>query len=89
MRSAHSEDVTTRTVQGTVLHVDVVARELVVAAADGRLVLAVPPACPVWLNRERVKLRLLQPQDPVAVTYALVGGQAVATSVRVVLPCGV
>jgi hypothetical protein len=89
MRSTLSADVVMRTVQGTVLQVDLMAREVVVAAADAELVLAVPPACSVWLNRERVKLRLLQPQDTVAVTYALLGGQAVATSVRVVLPCGV
>jgi hypothetical protein len=80
--SAQSEN-TPCTVRGTIQQLDLLARELCVLVDGSSREFAVPPACRVVLNAERVKLRLLQPQDAVEVVYSLSGGQAVAQSVRV------
>jgi hypothetical protein len=73
------------TLQGTVQRIDLVAREVSVAVGGVLWTLAVPPSCAVWLNDERVKLRLLQPQDVIEVECGSAGGQTVAGSMRVIL----
>jgi hypothetical protein len=72
-------------VRGTVQRVDLLGREVRVLVEGVPWDFAVPPTCPVVLNEERVKLRLLQPQDTVEVVFSRAGGQAVAHSVRVLL----
>jgi hypothetical protein len=77
-------------VRGTIQQVDLLARELRVLVDGITTDFAVPPACSVVLNGERVKLRLLQPQDAVEVVYRLTGVRALAQSVRVLwahAPC--
>jgi hypothetical protein len=75
---------TTATVQGTLQEIDLLAREMRVRV-DGLLVaFAVPPTCAVWLHEERVKLRLLQPQDCVEVAHTVIGDRQIALCVRVI-----
>jgi hypothetical protein len=66
---AQSTDVPTQLVEGTLQRVDTVCREVIVRV-DGRwMCFDVPTECAIFLNRERVKLRLLQPTDRVRVAY--------------------
>ena len=60
-------DLSIRTTEGIVRRVDLMTRELELLADAGVLRLVVLPGSRVLLNGERVKLRLLQPQDRVAV----------------------
>jgi hypothetical protein len=60
MRPAHH-------LNGYLYRVDPLAREIQVVV-DGKIIAVdVPPDCEVHLNRERVKLRMLQPWDAVAI----------------------
>ena len=53
---------------------------------DEILICYVPPDCPVLVNGERVRLRLLQSADCVRVEFGIIGGDAVATRIAVVWP---
>ena len=68
------------TIEGTVLSVDTVNRELTVLSRAVRVAFDVPPGCPIVLRGERVKLRLVQPGDRVRVTA---DGPRVASAVEV------
>jgi hypothetical protein len=85
-------------VEGTIHDVDIVSRELLVlvkAATVGAdlqsaqsvegdiLDLDVPVTCPVFVNGERVKLRLLQPLDHVLVDFKKEGVRAIALLIEV------
>jgi hypothetical protein len=74
---------TIREVEGTVLQVDLLAREIRLAVGGALLDLIVPPDCVILLNGERIKLRLLEQRDRVHVRYALVGEVPFAHSVQV------
>lgn len=60
---------TTDHVQGTLLQVDVVGREIVVLLPKGMAVFDVPPDCLVRLRGEPIKLRLIQPRDRVRIAF--------------------
>ena len=75
-----------RQAQGALCRVDVCRRELHVLVGDEILICYVPPDCPVLVNGERVRLRLLQPADCVRVEFGLIGGDAVATRIALVWP---
>jgi len=75
-----------RQAQGTLCRVDVCRREVHVLVGDDVLICYVPPDCPVLVNGERVRLRLLQPADCVRVEFGLIGGDAVATRIALVWP---
>jgi hypothetical protein len=49
--------------------VDTISREVTVQVNGTVMAFDVPPDCAIFLNRERVKLRLLQPSDWVCVAY--------------------
>jgi hypothetical protein len=70
-------------VAGVIQDVDALAREIRLLTADGERVVDVPPECAVYLNGERVKLRLLQPSDHARAACTAAGGRLVALSVRV------
>lgn len=55
---------------GIIQDVDLVGRELNVRLLTGEAKFDVPPNCPVWLHGERIKLRLVQPGDRVAIQFA-------------------
>ena len=76
-------DLSIRTTEGIVRRVDLMTRELELLADAGVLRLVVLPGSRVLLNGERVKLRLLQPQDRVAVSYWDAPEIPLAHSVRV------
>ena len=56
-----------RTFNGTLVRVDPLARSVSVRCVAGTLTLTVPPDASVRLQGEPVRLRMLQPGDPVAV----------------------
>ena len=69
-------------VEGVIQSVDPIGRELVLL--DGReRSFYVPLDCPIILNEERVKLRLLQPMDRATVRYTREHSHAVARSIVV------
>jgi hypothetical protein len=69
--------------EGTVCRVDTINRELAVRAGAAQVVFDVPPGCPITLNGERVKLRLIQPHDRVEVHYVRARGLRVARAITV------
>jgi hypothetical protein len=73
---------------GVVVRVDTVSRELTVLLSDGLRVIDVPSGCPITLRGERVRLRMLQAQDFVQVTYADHRNSRVASAVEVKVRVG-
>jgi hypothetical protein len=71
-----------RRLSGRVVSVDAANR--LVRVTDGREVLEVlvPPGCEVQLNAEAIRLRLLEPGDPVEVEVIESDAGAVAAAVR-------
>jgi hypothetical protein len=69
--------------EGTVRHVDVINRELVLDADGARVTFDVPPGCPIVLRGEPVRLRVLQPRDRVRVGYVVRQGRPAARAVDV------
>jgi hypothetical protein len=68
---------------GMVLRVDLVNREML-ALVDGDLVnIFVPSDCAVVLRGERVKLRLVHPRDRVRVNFTRRGDTIVAQAIEV------
>jgi hypothetical protein len=70
-------------IDGFVRRVDPVRREVEVRAGDTTVSFDVRPDCVITLRGERVKLRLIQPQDRVRVAYTEAPGTLVATVVEV------
>jgi hypothetical protein len=69
--------------EGIIQAVDPVGRELTLAV-DGTIVtFYVPLDCPIMLNDERVKMRLLQPMDRACVQYSQRSEHPIACSVVV------
>ena len=56
-------------VLGTIEEVDLLTREVTVALPEHTCVFDIPPGCPIVLHGERIKLRLVQPGDQVAITF--------------------
>lgn len=56
-------------VEGIVRRLDLVGRDLAISIPEGQESFDVPPDCPVILNGERVKMRMVQPGDRVWVTF--------------------
>jgi hypothetical protein len=54
-------------VYGVLSGIDLVSRELSLQSDDGQRVVYVPPACPISLNGDSVRLRLTQPGDSVEI----------------------
>ncbi len=54
----------------TLRRVDAVSRQVEVQAGETVRAIDVPTDCPVLLNGELVKLRLLQPRDRARIVYA-------------------
>lgn len=69
--------------EGVIEQVDPINRELTLNVEDELVCFYVPLNCPVVLNHERVKLRLLQPLDRAAVQYMVDRGTPVALSISV------
>jgi hypothetical protein len=68
---------------GVVRRVDPVGRELHVVVAGTSVNFNVGPECIVTLRGERVKLRMIQPQDRVRLAYTGGPGALVAAAVEV------
>jgi hypothetical protein len=56
-------------IQGIVQRIDLIDRSMAVAVDTSQLLFDVSPACLIWLNGERVKLRMLQAGDGLRVSY--------------------
>jgi hypothetical protein len=69
--------------KGTLQRVDLVNRMAEVQRGSRIVTFDVPPACDVLLRGERVKLRMLQPSDPVTVRYRGAAGRHVASLIEV------
>jgi hypothetical protein len=63
------ENTKRREIDGIIRQVDAVNRDMTVLAGARQTLVDVPSDCSIVLNGETVKLRLLQPGDPVRVTY--------------------
>ena len=63
--------------------VKVLDRDLIVFTGTEVEVFDVPPDCPVFLHGERIKLRLLQPQDLVSIVFSRRENRQVAQRVVV------
>jgi hypothetical protein len=70
-------------IEGVLQAVDPINRELRVQHDGGSSTLDVPPNCTIVLNRERVKLRLLQPTDHVRVMFTRLRGRPTARRIEV------
>ena len=70
-------------VEGVVLRVDTINRELVVFAGGARVVVDVPAGCRIVLRGEPVRLRMLQPFDRIQAACTASGGLPVAHSIEV------
>jgi hypothetical protein len=70
-------------VEGTIFDLDMIAREVHVLVQGQVLDLDVPTGCPVVVNKEQVKLRLLQRMDRVMVQFKNEGNRAIAQSIEV------
>jgi hypothetical protein len=70
-------------VEGTIHDLNTVTREVLVLVNGEILDVDVPVACPVYVNEERVKLRLLQALDRVLVEFKREGDRAIAESIEV------
>jgi hypothetical protein len=70
-------------VEGTIRDLDTVNREVLVLVQGNTLDLDVPVSCPVFLNEECVKLRLLQPLDHVVAGFRREGDRAIAEFIEV------
>jgi hypothetical protein len=81
MRS--SSDATVTELDGIINEVDPISRELNLRAGEEALQLYVPLDCPIVLNSERVKLRLLQPGDRARVCSTRAHGIVIALSITV------
>lgn len=68
---------------GVVLRVDTVNRELTVLVNGDALTFDVPVDCVVALHGERVRLRMVQPEDRVRIRYAIRHGFLVALGIEV------
>lgn len=68
---------------GVVHRVDTINREVVVFVDGELLTFDVPVACTVILHSEPVKLRMVQPQDRVQITYIRHDGLRVARTIKV------
>ena len=73
----------TREVEGIIRRVDPISRELDVHIADTAICCDVPSNCPITLRGERVKFRLLQPQDRVRIVLTESNGSRVAEAIDV------
>jgi hypothetical protein len=70
-------------VEGTVKRVDTVEREITVMLPRGLAVFDVPSHCCILLRGESVKLRLIQPRDPIRITYLDLNGRLIAQMLEV------
>ena len=71
-----------RHLSGRVLSVDAANRLLRVRDGHGVVEVLVPPGCEVRLNAESIRLRLLEPGDPVEVDVIESPAGTVAAAVR-------
>lgn len=58
-----------QSITGVVQRVDLVNRELELCNASEAIVFDVPVDCLILLHGERIKFRLVQPKDQVAITF--------------------
>ncbi len=77
-----------RDVSGPIVRVDAINRELALRAEGGVIDFDIPPGCAIVLNGELVRLRLLQPLDPVHVSFEERAGRRVACTILVTRPRG-
>ena len=70
-------------VVGIIQQVDPVARELAVLVNGVPMIFYVPLDCDICVNDERVRMRLLQPNDHVGVVYSVEHGVTIARSISV------
>jgi hypothetical protein len=69
--------------RGTLHSVDLVNRMITLQVNHALLSCDVPIACEILLNDQQVKMHVLQPMDPVVVTYRLNEADCRATRIEV------
>ena len=52
-----------RSIEGSVLRVDPIARELVLQSKSAVISVYAPPGCPIVLSDDSIRMRLIQPGD--------------------------
>jgi hypothetical protein len=70
-------------IEGAINSINAPCREMTVAVGASIRHFDIAAECSVWLHGERVKLRILQPADPVQISYALHDGECLAMQIRV------
>ena len=88
MNPTVTPDPAVRNVCGPIVRVDALNRELTVRADGRALDFDIPPSCAIVLNGELVRLRLLQPLDPVHISFEERAGRRVACTILVTRPRG-
>lgn len=68
---------------GVVVQIDTLNRELVARLGKRLFRFDVPPDCEIRLRGERIKLRLVLPDDPVRVSYVESRGALVARAIEI------
>ena len=64
-----TSDIPLKIAYGVLQRIDLIDREVTIRQENRSTTYCVTPNCEVLLNGERVKLRLLQPQDHVRIAY--------------------
>jgi hypothetical protein len=67
MKIPHAASCSPGELSGPIIEVDDLDRGLIIQAGGSPVRIDVPPGCPITLNGEAVRLRLLQPADEVQV----------------------
>jgi hypothetical protein len=70
-------------IEGVIESIDAPCREMLVAVDGEAWHFDIAAECSVWLQGERVKLRILQASDRVHISYVMRDGERVTTQIRV------
>lgn len=71
-----------QTAEGVVHAIDLIDRTVTMLLPSGMVTMDVPSPCEIWLNGERVKLRLLQRHDRIRLTFCRKRGFLTALAIR-------
>jgi hypothetical protein len=82
MSTAHESSVFTRRMTGRVVMVDPANRQVRVTDGEREVNVLVPPGCVIRLNAEPIRLRLLEPGDPIEADVIESAAGCVAAAVR-------
>jgi len=75
-----------QTICGSIESIDLLSRELCICGESDRLSIYVPPACPISLNGDSVRMRLMQPGDAVEIVAQSTNSGWTAESIEIRRP---